>query len=96
VNKVIFIWQRPLWEGNQEVVKRSGRDEPMWVATYKCMEATRNLSVELSLSQTSKKATSFLLSHVFSSRKLDNKRTEQVLPGSGEGVWGWHKQCIHM
>jgi hypothetical protein len=22
-------WQRPLWEGDQEVVKRSGRDEPM-------------------------------------------------------------------
>jgi hypothetical protein len=31
VNIVILNWQRPLWEGDQEVVKRSGRDEPMWV-----------------------------------------------------------------
>jgi hypothetical protein len=32
-------WQRPLWEGDREVVKRSGRDEPVWVAIHKCMEA---------------------------------------------------------
>jgi hypothetical protein len=29
VNIVILNWQRPLWEGDQEVAKRSGRDEPM-------------------------------------------------------------------
>jgi hypothetical protein len=28
-NIVILNWQRPLWEGDPEVVKRSGRDEPM-------------------------------------------------------------------
>jgi hypothetical protein len=39
VNIVILNWQRPPWEGHQEVVKRSGRDEPMWVAILKCMEA---------------------------------------------------------
>jgi hypothetical protein len=39
MNKVILNWQRPLWEGDQEVVKKSGRNEPMWVAIYKCMEA---------------------------------------------------------
>jgi hypothetical protein len=31
--------QRLLWEGDQEVVKRSGRDEPMWVAIHKFIEA---------------------------------------------------------
>jgi hypothetical protein len=39
VNIVILNWQRPLWEEDQEVVKRSGRDEPMWVVIHKCMEA---------------------------------------------------------
>jgi hypothetical protein len=39
VNKVISNWQRPLWGGDQEVVKRSGRDEPIWVVIHMCMEA---------------------------------------------------------
>jgi hypothetical protein len=39
MNKVILNWQRPLWEGDQEVVMRSGRNEPLWVAIHKCMEA---------------------------------------------------------
>jgi hypothetical protein len=38
-------WQRPLWEGDQEVVKRSGGDEPMWVIIHKCMEATLGISL---------------------------------------------------
>jgi hypothetical protein len=38
-NKVILNWQRPLLEEDQEVVKRSGRDEPVWVVIHKCMEA---------------------------------------------------------
>jgi hypothetical protein len=37
VNKVILNWQRPLWEGDQEVVKRSGRDESIRVAIHLCM-----------------------------------------------------------
>jgi hypothetical protein len=45
VNKVILNWQRPLWEGDQEVVKRSCRDEPMWVAIHICMEATLGISL---------------------------------------------------
>jgi hypothetical protein len=28
-NIVILNWQRPLWEGDQEVVKRSGKNESM-------------------------------------------------------------------
>jgi hypothetical protein len=53
-----------------------------------CMEAMLGISVELSLSQASKSAMSFLLSYVFSSTKLE-KRAEQVLPGSegGRGRW---------
>jgi hypothetical protein len=45
VNEVILNWQRPLWEGNQEVVKRWGRDEPMWVAIHRCMEAMLKISL---------------------------------------------------
>jgi hypothetical protein len=33
------ICQRPLWEGDQEVEKRSSRDEPMLFAIHKCTEA---------------------------------------------------------
>jgi hypothetical protein len=39
VNKVILNWQRSLWEGDQEVVKRSGRDEPVQAVIHMCMEA---------------------------------------------------------
>jgi hypothetical protein len=40
-NKVIFNWQRPLWE----IVKRSCRDKPMWVVIHKCMEAILGISL---------------------------------------------------
>jgi hypothetical protein len=46
MNKVISNWQRPLWEGNQEVMKKSGRDEPMWVAKHKCMEGMQGISLD--------------------------------------------------
>jgi hypothetical protein len=45
VNIVILNWQRPLWEGDQEVVKRSARDEPMWVVIHMCMEAILGISL---------------------------------------------------
>jgi hypothetical protein len=44
VNIVILNWQRPLWEGTS-VVKRSGRDEPMWVVIHMCMEAALGISL---------------------------------------------------
>jgi hypothetical protein len=58
VNKVILNWQRPLWEGDREVVKRSGRDESVWVTIHMCMEEifARKLA----------KMLSFLLSLMFS------------------------------
>jgi hypothetical protein len=36
--------QRPLWESDQEVVKRSGRDEPIEVVIYMCMEGRLGIS----------------------------------------------------
>jgi hypothetical protein len=42
---VILNWQRPLWKGDQEVVKRSGRDEPMWIVTHLYMEAMLGISL---------------------------------------------------
>jgi hypothetical protein len=42
---------------------------------------TRNLSVDLSLSQTRKNTMFFIIFDIFSSTKLENKRAEQVLPG---------------
>jgi hypothetical protein len=45
VNKVILNWQRPLWEGDQEVVKSSGKDEPMQVVIYMCMEGMIGISL---------------------------------------------------
>jgi hypothetical protein len=46
VNIVILNWQRPIWEGDQEVVKRSDRDDPMWVAIHMCMEAMLGISLD--------------------------------------------------
>jgi hypothetical protein len=49
VNKVILNWQRPLWEGDWEEVKRSGGDEPMWAVIHKCMEAKVGISLYIYL-----------------------------------------------
>jgi hypothetical protein len=49
VNIVILNWQRPLWEGDQEVVKRSGRYETMWFAIHKFMEAMPVISLYIYL-----------------------------------------------
>jgi hypothetical protein len=84
-NKVILNWQRPLQGGDQEVVKRSGRDEPMWVAIHKCMEAVViSLHIYLYLYLKLAKCYVFLIIfHVFSSTKLENKKVEKVLPRNG-------------
>jgi hypothetical protein len=42
---VIINWLRPLWEGDQEIVKRSDRDEPMWVVIHMYMEAMLRISL---------------------------------------------------
>jgi hypothetical protein len=87
VNIVILNWQRPLWEGDQEILKRSGRDEPIWFAIHMCMEATLGISLYSYLYLKLAKCYVFLIiSCVFSSTKLENKRVEQVLPRIGRGV----------
>jgi hypothetical protein len=48
-NKAILNWQRPLWEGDQDVGKKSGRKEPMWVAIHKWMESMLGISLYLYL-----------------------------------------------
>jgi hypothetical protein len=88
VNIVILNWQRPLWEGDREVVKRSGRGEPIWVVIYMSMEATLGIPLYSYLSQTSKNAMSFLLSLMFST-KLENKRANRFcLEALGRGAKG--------
>jgi hypothetical protein len=37
--------QRSIWEGDQELVKRSSRDESIWVVTHLCMKAMLVISV---------------------------------------------------
>jgi hypothetical protein len=70
-------------EGDWEVVKRSGRDEPMWVVIHFCMEAMLGISLYSYLYPKLAKHYVFLIiSYVFSSTKPENKRAEQVLPRS--------------
>jgi hypothetical protein len=85
-NIVILHWQRPLWEGDWEVVKRSGRDEPVWVVIHMCMEAMlgKSLCIAILISNWQKRCVFLIAAYVFSSTKLE-KRAEQVLPGSEGG-----------
>jgi hypothetical protein len=59
---------------------------------------TKNLSVELSLCQTSKNIMSFLLSVMFSPQQNQIQEGIGVLPSSGRGVGRgrWPNECIHM
>jgi hypothetical protein len=68
-------------------VKRSDRDETMWAAIHKCMEAMLGISLQsyLYLKQ-SKHYVCLIISYIFSSTKSENKRAEQVLP---ENCWGF-------
>jgi hypothetical protein len=44
-NTVTLKRQRSLWEGDREVVKRSGRDEPIGVVIHMCVEAVLGISL---------------------------------------------------
>jgi hypothetical protein len=37
--------QKVIWEGDQELVKRSGRDESIWIVTHLCMESMLGISL---------------------------------------------------
>jgi hypothetical protein len=60
VNIVILNWQRPQWEGDWEVVKRFGRDEPMWVVIHSYMEIMLGISLYSYLYPKLEKMLSFL------------------------------------
>jgi hypothetical protein len=90
-SKVILNWQRSLWEGDRDVVKRSGRDEPMLVSIHIGMVITLGISLYSYLYLKLAKTLVFLIiSYVFSSTKLESKRAEQLLPRKGGGD-GWPK-----
>jgi hypothetical protein len=38
-----------VWEVDKEVMKRSGRDQPIWVVIHKCMKAMLRISLYLYL-----------------------------------------------
>jgi hypothetical protein len=76
MNKVILNWQRPLWEGDQEIAKSSDRDEPMWVAIHKCMEAMLGICLYSYLYLKLAKMLSSLLSLMFSLQQ--NRRTKTI------------------
>jgi hypothetical protein len=64
-------------------MKKSGRDEPVWVAIHKCMEAMLGISLYSYLYLKLAKHYVFLImSHDFSSTKSENKRAKLVLPRS--------------
>jgi hypothetical protein len=83
VNIVILDWQRPLWEEDQEVAKRSGRDEPMWVAIHKCMEATPGISLYGCLCL--KLAKMLCLSYYLSCFLFNNIKEQEVIWMEGGG-----------
>jgi hypothetical protein len=39
------LMQRSIWEGDWEVLKSSGRDEPIQVVIYLCMEVMLKISL---------------------------------------------------
>jgi hypothetical protein len=84
-------------------VKRSGRDEPVWVETHMCMVTTLGIPLYsyLHLKLANMLCLSYyllyvflIISYVFSSTKLE-KRAEQVMPGSeGSGEEGERKRGV--
>jgi hypothetical protein len=81
-------------------VKKSGRDESLWVVIYMCVEAMLGISQYSYLHVKLAKKVCLIISYVFSSTELE-KRAEQVLPGSErvgekEGAGGEMAHCAHM
>jgi hypothetical protein len=105
-NKVVISWQRPLWEGDQEVVKRSDRNKPMWFAIHKFMEAILGISLYSYLyPKLTKMIHLSYLSLMISLQQNQirgwNKFCLEAggwggLKSSGDGGRRWHKQYIYM
>jgi hypothetical protein len=105
--RVILNWQRPLWEGDQEAVKTSGRDEPVWVVIPMCMEAMLRISLYscpyLKLAKTL--CLSYYCLCLLFSKIGEEGRTDSAWKRGGsrekEGVGGgrgerWPKQCMYI
>jgi hypothetical protein len=69
-------------------VKRSGRDEPIWVVIHIYMETTQGIALCSYLYLKIAKMPCFSYYLVFfSSTKSENKRAEQVLLVGARGSW---------
>jgi hypothetical protein len=80
--------QTSLWEGVQEVVKSSCRNESIWVLIHLCMEAM--LGISLYSYPYVKLAKTLCLSYYclcLLFNKIEEEGRDQVLPGSKRG-WG--------
>jgi hypothetical protein len=67
-------------------VKRTGRDESMWVVIHIGMETIQGISLcNYTYLKLTKMHVFLTIFYVFSSKKLENKRAEQILPGGGVG-----------
>jgi hypothetical protein len=62
-------------------MKRSGRDEPMWVAIHTCMEAKLGISLHSCIDLKLGKMLFFLLSLMFALQQNQRKR-------------GWYRFCL--
>jgi hypothetical protein len=83
-------------EGAREVVKRSGRNEPIWVIIHICMETT--LGISLYSYPYLKLAKMLCLSYycyVFSSTKLEKKASVVEGEGGGRGQGGEMTQTMY-
>jgi hypothetical protein len=85
VNKIILDWQRLLWEGDKVVEKKSGRDEPVWIAIHEGMEAMLGISLYSYLYLKLAKPLFFIIFYAFLQQ---NWRTRGQNPGSGVDGWG--------
>jgi hypothetical protein len=93
VNIVILNWPKPLWEGDQEVVKKSGRDEPMCVVIHMCMEAMLGISLYSYFYLKLAKMLFFLLFFMlsFQQNQGTRKRGWNRFCPEVEGGGRWHK-----
>jgi hypothetical protein len=89
VNTETLKQQRSIWEGDWEVVKRSGRDESIMVVIHLCMEAMLGTLCIAILKSTGKNSLSFLLLLMSSLqqnwRKWQNRFCMEVRGWMGEG-----------
>jgi hypothetical protein len=82
----------PLWEGDLEVVKRSGRDEPVPVIIHMCKEAMFGISLYRDLYFKLAKMLClfyYLLCFLFSKRRRGQNRFCLEERGGGEGREKW-------